>query len=117
MQNELGVDLSKVWAGRKGRIIQTDIEKYVKTELTKIQSGTHSTSNGLNIIPMPEVDYKKFGETSNCSLNTNQKLSVANLHRNWVSIPHVTQFDEADITGNEEFRVKYKNKQKNAVIN
>ena len=107
--NELGVDLSKVsGAGRKGRITKTDIEKYVKTELTKIQSGTHSTSNGLNIIPMPEVDYKKFGEVSTVALTRIKKLSAANLHRNWVSIPHVTQFDEADITEMEEFRVKYK---------
>lgn len=112
--NDLGVDLTKiVGTGRKNRILKTDVENYVKTQLLKVQSGATATPSagsglGLDILPLPEVDYSKFGTVQEKPLSRIKKLSAANLHRNWVVVPHVTQFDEADITDMEAFRQKYK---------
>lgn len=112
--NDLGVDLTKiVGTGRKNRILKTDVENYVKTQLSKVQSGAAATPSagsglGLDILPLPEVDYSKFGTVQEKPLSRIKKLSAANLHRNWVVVPHVTQFDEADITDMEAFRQKYK---------
>ncbi len=111
--NDLGVDLSRITgSGRKNRILQVDVENYVKTQLAKVQSGesTYSSGSGigLNIIPLPEIDHSKFGEITEIPLSRIKKISAANLHRNWVMVPHVTQFDEADITDMEDFRKKYK---------
>jgi pyruvate dehydrogenase E2 component (dihydrolipoamide acetyltransferase) len=104
---ELGVDLSKVkGTGPKGRIQQIDVQAFVKG----VMAGTPATGapanggTGLNIIPWPDVDFAKFGPIDPKPLSRIKKLSGANLHRNWVSIPHVTQFDEADITDLEAFR-------------
>ncbi len=108
--NELGVDLKRVMgSGRKHRILKLDIENYVKTELAKTQTQTQTHSvNGQVKFDLPEIDFSKFGEISITPLTRIQKLSANNLHRNWAMLPHVTQFDEADITDLEEFRSKYK---------
>ncbi len=100
---ELGVDLSKVTSsGPKGRILQQDVQNYVKTELS--QPRATGGGFGLNLPPLPQVDFAKFGAVQAQPLSRIKKLSGANLHRNWVSIPHVTQNDEADVTELEEFR-------------
>ena len=106
---DFGVDLSKVTGtGRKGRILREDVQSYVKYELSRPKA-TGSTSvasgnGGLQVIAQPKVDFSKFGEVEQVPLTRIQKISGPNLHRNWVTIPHVTQFDEADITDVEAFR-------------
>ena len=100
---ELGADLAKVTgSGPKGRILREDVQAFVKNELTKARG----TGGGLpfNLPPLPQVDFAKFGPVQLQALSRIKKLSGANLHRNWVSIPHVTQQDEADITELEAFR-------------
>lgn len=100
---ELGADLSKVIAnGPKGRILREDVQAYVKGELARPRGA--GSGSGLNLLPMPQVDFAKFGKVELHSLSRIKKLAGANLHRNWVSIPHVTQQDEADITELEAFR-------------
>ena len=100
---ELGVDLSKLnGSGPKGRILHDDVKTFVKTELARPQSA--GAGIGFNLPPMPQVDFAKFGPVQMQPLSRIKKLSGANLHRNWISIPHVTQHDEADITELEEFR-------------
>lgn len=114
--NELGVDLARViGTGRKGRIVKTDIEQYVKTELAKTQAGVFSSISSNNnisedfvVIDNPKVDFAKFGNIEVKPFNRIKKLTASNLHRNWVMVPHVTQFDEADITDLESFRQKHK---------
>ena len=101
---ELGADLSNITgSGPKGRILQEDVQAYVKAELTRSRGGSGG-GLGFNLLPMPQVDFAKFGPVQLQSLSRIKKLSGANLHRNWVSIPHVTQQDEADITELEAFR-------------
>jgi pyruvate dehydrogenase E2 component (dihydrolipoamide acetyltransferase) len=101
---ELGVDISKVkGSGPKGRILQQDVQAFVKAVL----SGARPAAGGaLDLLPWPKVDFAKFGSFETKPLSRIQKLSGANLARNWVMIPHVTQFDEADITALEQFRVE-----------
>jgi len=101
---ELGVDISKVkGSGPKGRILQQDVQAYVKGVL----SGARPAAGGaLDLLPWPKVDFAKFGSFETKPLSRIQKLSGANLARNWVMMPHVTQFDEADITALEQFRVE-----------
>ena len=103
---EFGVDLSLVnGSGRKNRILLEDIQSYIKNRLKN--DSTKDTSNstiGMDLPALKEIDFSKFGEVEIKELTKIQKLSGSNLHRNWVSIPHVTQFDEADITRLEEFR-------------
>ena len=108
---ELGVDLSKVQgAGRKGRITREDVQNYVKSALAGgAAPGVKSAAGGgagLNLLPWPNVDFGKFGEVETTPLSRIKKISGANLARNWVMIPHVTQFEEADITEMEAFRKK-----------
>lgn len=98
---EYGVDLTDVkGSGRKGRILKEDVQKYVKDRLSK---GTSQESQG-GIPPIPAVDFSKFGEVDVEALSRVRKSSARNLHRSWLNLPHVTQFDEADITDLEEFR-------------
>ncbi|WP_300480170.1 dihydrolipoyllysine-residue acetyltransferase [Shewanella sp.] len=114
LAREFGVDLTQVTgSGRKGRIMKEDVQAYVKYELsrpkataaTSVGSGSGDGSGGgLQVIAAPKVDFSKFGEVEEIPLSRIQKISGPNLHRNWVTIPHVTQFDEADITEMEEFR-------------
>jgi len=101
---ELGVDLSKVaGSGPKNRILREDVQAFVKTELARARS-TAGGGLGFNLPPVPQVDFAKFGSVRMQPLSRIKKLSGANLHRNWLSIPHVTQHDEADITELEAFR-------------
>ena len=113
LAREFGVNLDKVkGTGRKGRIVKEDIEAYVKTAVKAYESGatTQAAGNGvangagLGLLPWPKVDFSKFGEVEEVELSRINKISGANLHRNWVMIPHVTHFDKADITDLEAFR-------------
>ncbi|MEX4582584.1 pyruvate dehydrogenase complex dihydrolipoyllysine-residue acetyltransferase [Haemophilus influenzae] len=113
LAREFGVNLDKVkGTGRKGRIVKEDIEAYVKTAVKAYESGAtaQATGNGvangagLGLLPWPKVDFSKFGEIEEVELSRINKISGANLHRNWVIIPHVTHFDKADITDLEAFR-------------
>ena len=113
LAREFGVNLDKVkGTGRKGRIVKEDIEAYVKTAVKAYESGVtaqaagNGVANGagLGLLPWPKVDFSKFGEVEEVELSRINKISGANLHRNWVMIPHVTHFDKADITDLETFR-------------
>ena len=113
LAREFGVNLDKVkGTGRKGRIVKEDIESYVKTAVKAYESGAtaqaagNGVANGagLGLLPWPKVDFSKFGEIEEVELSRINKISGANLHRNWVMIPHVTHFDKADITDLEAFR-------------
>jgi len=104
---ELGVDLSRVHgSGPKGRILQADVQTYVKEAMSAPAAGTSGGGAGLNLPPWPKVDFAKFGPVEVKPLPRIKKISGANLARNWVMIPHVTQFDEADITDLEALRVQ-----------
>ncbi len=97
---ELGVDLTRVkGSGEKNRVTKSDVQGFVKAALS--QGGT---GGGLQVLAMPVVDFAKFGAIESKPLSRIQKISGANLHRNWVTIPHITQHDEADITDMEAFR-------------
>ena len=104
---ELGVDLTQVQgSGPKGRILHTDVQAFVKGALSgkTVSSAKGGGTLPFNLPAWPEVDFAKFGPIESKPLPRIQKLSGPYLHRNWVSIPHVTQFDEADITELEAFR-------------
>lgn len=105
---EFGVDLSQVKGnGPKDRILKEDVQDFVKYELSRPKAVAGSTGQGgggLQVIDSPKVDFSKFGEVEEVQLSRIQRKSGPNLHRNWVTIPHVTQFDEADITELEAFR-------------
>jgi len=104
---ELGVDLREVkGSGRKGRITHTDVQQFVKGVMQRKGAGSTgpAESAGLGLLPWPKVDFSKFGEIEVHSMSRIKKISGANLSRNWVMIPHVTQHDEADITEMEAFR-------------
>jgi len=105
---ELGVDLHQVQgSGPKGRILHTDVQAFVKGALSKTPSqigAKAGTPLPFNLPAWPEVDFAKFGPVEAKPLSRIQKLSGPYLHRNWISIPHITQFDEADITDLEAFR-------------
>lgn len=105
---ELGVDVAKVsGSGPKGRILQEDIQAYVKSALSALSNSAQTTATGgaLNLPPWPKIDFTKFGSIESKPLGRIKKLSGGYLARNWVMIPHVTQFDEADISALETFRV------------
>jgi pyruvate dehydrogenase E2 component (dihydrolipoamide acetyltransferase) len=104
---ELGVDLGRVrGTGPKGRILHADVQGFVKGALAAVPAASAAKGGALpfNLPAWPDVDFSKFGPVEAKPLTRLQKLSGPNLHRNWVSIPHVTQFDEADITDLEAFR-------------
>jgi pyruvate dehydrogenase E2 component (dihydrolipoamide acetyltransferase) len=108
---ELGVDLARVKGrGPKGRILHEDVQAFVKGALAAAPaaaaaSGAIAGGGTLNLLPWPQVDFAKFGPVEAKPLSRIRKISGANLARNWVMIPHVTQFDEADITDLEALRV------------
>ncbi|MDP5254008.1 MULTISPECIES: pyruvate dehydrogenase complex dihydrolipoyllysine-residue acetyltransferase [unclassified Vibrio] len=117
LAREFGVNLAKVkGTGRKNRIVKEDVQNYVKEALKRLESGAGAAASGkgdgaaLGLLPWPKVDFSKFGETEVKPLSRIKKISGANLHRNWVMIPHVTQWDNADITELEAFR-----KEQNAI--
>lgn len=102
---ELGVNLSLVkGSGEKGRITKDDVQRFIKQSLAQPGGAPGAGGNGLQVLAMPVVDFAKFGEVESKPLSRIKKISGANLHRNWVTVPHVTQFDEADITEMEAFR-------------
>jgi len=107
---ELGVDLMGVaGSGPKGRIMHEDVQQFVKGVMSGAIGGAGAATGkgsgiGLDLLPWPSLDFSKFGATELLPLSRIKKLSGPNLHRNWVMIPHVTQFDEADITDLEDFR-------------
>jgi pyruvate dehydrogenase E2 component (dihydrolipoamide acetyltransferase) len=103
---ELGVNLAFVkGSAPKNRIVQADVQSYVKGELAKPRTENMGAGvSGFAALPMPVIDFSQFGAIENKPLSRIKKLSGANLHRNWVTAPHVTQFDEADITDLEDFR-------------
>ncbi len=106
----LGVDLSKLkGTGPKARILQEDVQNYVKTVMSGAAGAPSSAAAGgeaLGLLPWPKVDFAKFGPIESEPLSRIKKISGANLHRNWVMIPHVTNHDDADITDLEAFRVQ-----------
>ena len=105
---DLGVDLARIkGSGPKSRILQEDVQNFVKQVMTGTGPAPGSAGGGgsLNLLPWPTVDFAKFGPVEPRPLSRIKKISGANLARNWVMIPHVTQFDEADITDLEAFRV------------
>ncbi|MCD8548049.1 MAG: 2-oxo acid dehydrogenase subunit E2, partial [Aeromonadaceae bacterium] len=107
LAREFGVNLAKVkGSGRKGRIQKEDVQAYVKAAIQRAESAPAGAAGGagLGVLPWPKVDYAKFGPVEEVELTRIQKISGPNLHRNWVMIPHVTQFDEADTTELEAFR-------------
>ncbi|EPW8572142.1 pyruvate dehydrogenase complex dihydrolipoyllysine-residue acetyltransferase [Morganella morganii] len=112
LAREFGVNLAKVkGTGRKGRILREDVQAYVKDAVKRAEAAPAAAGGGLpGMLPWPKVDFSKFGEVEEVELSRIQKLSGANLSRNWVMIPHVTLMDEADITDVEEFR-KQQNKE------
>ncbi|MEN4659435.1 pyruvate dehydrogenase complex dihydrolipoyllysine-residue acetyltransferase [Pantoea agglomerans] len=112
LAREFGVNLAKVkGTGRKGRILKEDVQAYVKEAVKRAEAAPAAASGGglPGMLPWPKVDFSKFGEIEEVELGRIQKISGANLSRNWVMIPHVTHFDKTDITDLEAFR-----KQQNA---
>ena len=101
---ELGVDLQHViGTGSKGRVSKSDVKAFIKSAMTSTGAGA-APAAGISVSAMPEVDHSKFGEIEKVALSRIKKISGAHLHRSWVSVPHVTQFDEADVTELEAFR-------------
>lgn len=120
---ELGVDVSRVpGTGPKGRITQEDVQGYVKGVMSgqaaaPAQAAAAGAGGGeLGLLPWPKVDFTRFGEVESKALSRIKKISGANLHRNWVMIPHVTNHDEADITELEAFRVQLNKENEKAGI-
>ena len=119
---ELGVDVARVkGSGPKGRILQQDVQNYVKGALA--QPGAAAPAAGgagegsqLSLLPWPTVDFARFGPVESKPLSRIKKISGANLARNWVMIPHVTQFDEADISDLEALRVQLNKENEKAGI-
>ena len=101
---ELGVDLHAVQGtGRNGRIFRSDVQTFVKARIAAPVRPAGAGA-GLDLPPWPKIDFAKFGEIETRPLSRIRRISKANLARNWVMIPHVTQFDEADVTDLEAFR-------------
>jgi pyruvate dehydrogenase E2 component (dihydrolipoamide acetyltransferase) len=114
---ELGVDLAQVnGSERGGRIGKADVQAFVKAALAGATGAASTGGGGLNLIPWPKVDFAKFGAIERRPLSRINKLAGANLARNWAMIPHVTQFDEADITEMEAFRKRLGEEQKEVKV-
>ena len=102
LARELGVDLSKVsGTGPRGRVQKDDVNNYVKSAL---KAGPAAAASGAGIPQVPAVDFSQFGEIETVAMSKIAKLTAANMQRNWLNVPHVTQFDDADITELEAFR-------------
>lgn len=116
---ELGVDLFEVSGSeRNGRISREDVQKYIKQALAggaAVRAGA-SSGGGLDLLPWPKIDFAKFGEIQSKPRSKIKKISGANLARNWAMIPHVTQFDDADISDLEALRVSLNKENEKAGI-
>ncbi len=110
LAREMGVELSDLsGTGRHGRVVKEDVQAYVKAQLAKAkQAGSGAVSGGMGIPPIPEVDFSKFGPVEEVPMTRLMQIGAANLHRSWLNVPHVTQFDQADISSLEAFRVSQK---------
>jgi len=108
LARELGVDLLQIaGSGLKQRIIKEDVQVFVKTQLSRLQNQSNMPATSMP--SLPAIDFSKFGPIDTQALSRIKKISGKNLQRNWMMIPHVTQFGEADITTLEEFRISQKN--------
>ncbi|MDH2244757.1 dihydrolipoyllysine-residue acetyltransferase [Pseudomonas sp. GD03855] len=107
---EFGVELADVTGtGPKGRILKEDVQAYVKNMMTKAKhASAEGAAGGAGIPPIPAVDFSKFGEVEEVAMSRLMQIGAANLHRSWLNVPHVTQFESADITELEAFRVAQK---------
>ncbi|MFM1895832.1 MAG: hypothetical protein RLZZ385_906 [Pseudomonadota bacterium] len=106
LARELGVNLAAVaGTGTRGRILKEDVNAYVKARLS---AGPVAGAAGAGIVPVPDQDFSQFGEIEQVSLSKLHRITAANMHRNWTNIPHVAQFNEADITDLEAFRLEHK---------
>lgn len=105
LAREFGLTLEEVkGTGPRGRIVKEDLQNHVK----QLASAKPASGSGTGIPPIPDVDFSQFGEIDTQSLSKMAKLTAANMHRSWVNLPHVTQFDEADISDLEDFRGEMK---------
>jgi pyruvate dehydrogenase E2 component (dihydrolipoamide acetyltransferase) len=122
LARELDVDLGKVkGTGDKGRITKQDVESFSKgAPAAAAAPATAAASGGgvggIDLLPWPKVDFAKFGPIESRPLARNKKISAANLHRNWVMIPHVTNHDDADVTDLEQFRVQFNKENEKAGV-
>ncbi|MGC4010209.1 MAG: dihydrolipoyllysine-residue acetyltransferase [Pseudomonas sp.] len=107
---EFGVDLAQVTGtGPKGRILKEDVQLFVKEQLQRSKSGASAgATGGAGIAPIPEIDFSKFGQVEEVAMTRLMQVGAANLHRSWLNVPHVTQFESADITEAEAFRIAQK---------
>ncbi|GAA5316295.1 MAG: dihydrolipoyllysine-residue acetyltransferase [Candidatus Pelagadaptatus aseana] len=109
LARQLGVDLTKVVSsGPRSRVTREDIRNYVQKVVQQVESGKTPVASGSGIPPIPEVDFAKFGEVEMVKLSKIAKVTVQNMSRSWLNVPHVTQFDDADITELEDFRKSMK---------
>ncbi|MBU2065123.1 MAG: dihydrolipoyllysine-residue acetyltransferase [Gammaproteobacteria bacterium] len=109
LARDFGVDLSAVpGTGPKGRILKEDVQAHVKAMMQKAKEAPAGATGGAGIPPIPTVDFSKFGEVEEVAMTRLMQVGASNLHRSWLNVPHVTQFDSADITELEAFRVAQK---------
>ncbi|OOG87204.1 dihydrolipoyllysine-residue acetyltransferase [Pseudomonas sp. A25(2017)] len=110
LAREFGVELSAVGpSGPHGRVLKEDVQAYVKAMMQKAKNApAEGASGGAGIPPIPAVDFSRFGETEEVAMTRLMQIGASSLHRSWLNIPHVTQFDQADITELEAFRVAQK---------
>jgi pyruvate dehydrogenase E2 component (dihydrolipoamide acetyltransferase) len=110
LAREFGVELVDVPAsGPKGRVLKEDVQAYVKSMMGKAKAAPEAAvSGGAGIPPIPEIDFSKFGEVEEVAMTRLMQVGAANLHRSWLNVPHVTQFESADISELEAFRVAQK---------
>ncbi|TWC24135.1 pyruvate dehydrogenase E2 component (dihydrolipoamide acetyltransferase) [Pseudomonas sp. SJZ085] len=110
LAREFGVELSAVSpSGPHGRVLKEDVQAYVKAMMQKAKNApAEGATGGAGIPPIPAVDFSRFGETEEVAMTRLMQIGASSLHRSWLNIPHVTQFDQADITELEAFRVAQK---------
>ncbi|SHF58448.1 pyruvate dehydrogenase E2 component (dihydrolipoamide acetyltransferase) [Microbulbifer donghaiensis] len=109
LARELGVTLNKVKpTGPRNRVTKDDLHAYIKEQVKKAESGAVGVGGGIGIAPMPDIDFSQFGPVNVEPMTKIHKITAANMSRNWLNVPHVTQFDDADITELEDFRKSMK---------
>lgn len=105
LARELGVELGQVkGSGAKGRVVKEDVQDFVKSKLQAGAGATASAAGGAGLPGIPDIDFSKFGEIEEVEMSKLHRVTALNMTRNWLNVPHVTQFDEADVTELEEFR-------------